>query len=106
MHGRHLNRTRANQLEEELRAQDPASHRADRSADQEAAHAGIIAVTSITFDVRTERSACEKPADAADDRAGNNASLRSCASSWSIAPGCLSKPVRADRRQGRGASRP
>ena len=67
----------AKQLEEELRADDAAGHRSDRSADQEAAHAGIVAVAAIAFDVRAEKSACEEPADAADDGTGNDAFLRS-----------------------------
>jgi hypothetical protein len=33
------------QLKEKLRAEDAAGYRADRSADQEAAHAGVISVT-------------------------------------------------------------
>ena len=64
---------RAKQLKEELAADDATGHRSDRSADQEAAHAGIVAVTAISFDVRAKKSPCEKPADAANDGASNNA---------------------------------
>ena len=66
-------------LEEKLRADDAARNRADRSADEEAAHAGVIAVTPIPFNVGAEKAARKEPADAAGDCAGNNAFLRSCA---------------------------
>ena len=69
--------SRAKQLEKERRAQNAASRRADRSADQEAAHAWVIAVTPITFDVGAEKAARKEPA-APRDRAGDNAFLRSC----------------------------
>ena len=69
------------QLEEELRADEAACHRSDRSADQETEHAGIVAVAAIAFDVRAEKSACEEPADAADDGADDDARCRSCANS-------------------------
>jgi hypothetical protein len=42
---RYLSCSRAKQLKEKLRAEDAAGCRADRSADQEAAHAGVISVT-------------------------------------------------------------
>ena len=73
--------SRAKQLEKKLRAEDAASDRADRSADQKAAHAGVIAVTAVAFDVRAEKSTRKKPADGARDRAGDDAFLRSCTSS-------------------------
>jgi len=64
-------------LEQDLRADDPAGHRSDRSADQEAAHTWIVAVASVTFDMRAEKSTREEPADAADDGAGDDARSRS-----------------------------
>lgn len=73
---RYLSGRPAKQLKKELRAGDAAGHRADRSADQEAAHARVIAVTPITFDVGAKKSARKKPADGPSDRAGNEAFLR------------------------------
>ena len=78
---RKTNGNRATPLEEKLRTCDAARKRADRSADEEAAHARVIAVTPITFDVGAEKAARKEPTDAAGDCAGNNAFLRSCASS-------------------------
>ena len=60
-------------LKEQLRADDAAGDRSDRSTEQEAAHTGIVAVTAITFDVRAEESAAKESADAAGNGAGNDA---------------------------------
>ncbi len=67
--------SRAEQLKKKLRAQDGSGGRADRSAEQEAAHPGVIAVTPITLDMGAEKSPREEPADAAGDRARHDAFL-------------------------------
>ena len=63
---------RRSRLEEELCADDAGGHRSDWGTDQEASHAGIVAVAAITLNVRAEKSAGEEPTDPADDGAGND----------------------------------
>ena len=82
-------------LSRELPADNPASHRSDWSADQDAAHAGIIAIAPITFDVRAEKSACEEPAHAAEDGTRHDPCLRSArAPGRVIAGGCTDRSHR------------
>ena len=85
-------------LEEDLPADNPACHRSDWRADQETAHAGIIAIAPITFDVRAEKSACEEPAHAAEDGTRHDPCLRSGASSRSSDRGWWYRPVPPHRK--------
>jgi hypothetical protein len=64
--------------EKHLRTGDGAGHGSDWSADQEAAHARIIAVAAITFDMSAEKSAGEEPTYTADDRARDDTFRGAC----------------------------
>jgi hypothetical protein len=61
------------QLEKKFCADNTTGRCSKWSADQETAHTRIIAVAAIAFDVRAEKSAGDKPADAADDTATTRA---------------------------------
>jgi hypothetical protein len=66
-------------LEKELRPEESAGERADRSTDEESLHARVIAVAAITFNVSAEKSAREKAADASGYRAGDDVCFGPCA---------------------------
>ena len=66
-------------LEKELRPEQSAGERANRSTDEEATHAGVIAVTAVTLDVSAEKSAGKKTADTSGYGAGDDACFGPCA---------------------------